>query len=325
MENFEAARAAARANADKLIEKFGDGFRRDTAGWKLERPDEEFLARITQRRICGRALLSNEHVRHRAQYAMIEAALDAYRADELRQWPWITICWDAGVTWERAPEIDVVSLRNIADHHLRRCGLEGFGILEVDTWKNLTGEPGQRMVAHSHFLGYATDGVAIGIGALQSELQSRRALRNSLGARSVVIRPMTLAPADFAWIGQYMFKCPAYAKRPVPRESGGGIRLVGAEHVQGSVSRLVEVLSHLEVGDVMFSIGEGSEIAKKVRIEVAHEIRDRPGALHAPSRDEVDRHWRRIREMNGSKLFHEPRIITRKEDRTQNPADGRKR
>lgn len=317
MNDYEAARSAARANAENLIEKFRDGFHRDTGGWRLERADEEFLAQITQRKICGRALLSNEHVRRRAQYAMIDAALDAYRAHPERQWLWITVCWDRGVTWEREPHIDVMSLRRIVYGHLERCGLHGFGIIEVDTWKNLTGESGRRMVAHSHFLGYPADGGSVSIKRLESELCQRRALENSISARSVVIEPMTLAPADFAWIGQYMFKCPAYAKRPVPRENGGGIKLVGAEHAQGSVARLVEVLSRLEVGDVMFSIGGGSEIAKKVRAGVAHEIRDRRSARPAPTRDEGERHWRRIREMNGSKLFREPKIVTRKEDRVR--------
>ena len=315
MDDFEAARAAARANAENLIEKFRDGFCRDTDGWRLERADEEFLAQITQRKICGRALLSNEQVRRRAQYAMIDAALDAYREHPGRQWLWITVCWDRGVTWEREPDIDVISLRRIVYGHLERCGLHGFGIVEVDTWKNLTDEPGRRMVAHSHFLGYPSDGGIVGIKRLESDLCQRRALGNSTNARSVVIKPMILAPADFAWIGQYMFKCPAYAKRPVPREIGGGIRLVSAEHAQGSAARLVEVVSRLEVGDVMFSIGGGSEIAKKVRAEVAHEIRDRRVARHAPTRDEVDRHWRRIREMNGSNMFREQRIVARQQDR----------
>ena len=110
-----------------------------------------------------------------------------------------------------------------------------------------------------------------------------------------------------------MFKRPAYAKMYRPEHDD--LKPVG--HARGSVARLVEILSRLEVGDVLFSIGEGRSIADKVREAVAHEVRDHPNAKPAPDRKRVKQHWRRIRLVNGSPLFREPVIITRKEDRRQ--------
>ena len=322
MTEAEAACAAARVKAVENRKAFADAFGRDTSDWALERDDQEFLARITTREISGRALLSNFHVNRRAQEALIDAAVDIYRRNRDCQWLWITICWDRGVTWEREPFIDLMSLRRIVYGHLSRCGLEGFGVIEFDTWKNLTGEPGRRIVAHSHFLGFPADGEPVDVPALERELLDRRALPNTIGAPSVMIDPMTLTAADFARVGRYMFKSPAYAKmlRPETDDRRGRLKPVG--HSQGSVARLIEIFSRVEVGDVLFSIGGGRAIANRIREEVAHEIRDRRGATEAPSRDEVIRHWRRIRLTNGRADLREPTIITRKEDRTQNRSDG---
>ena len=97
------------------------------------------------------------------------------------------------------------------------------------------------------------------------------------------------------------------------RPKNADLKSVG--HAQGSVARLVEIYSRMEVGDALFSIGEGRAIADEVRKAAAQEIRYRPGDTLAPSRDEVERHWRRIRMLNGSPHFQEPVVITRKADR----------
>ncbi len=184
-EESSAAIAAARTKGEETRTKFKHRFRLDTAGWALEPADLDFLARITQRRISGRALMSNEHVHRVAQNALIGSLTDAYEQHNNRQWLWITLAWDTGVTWERAPDIDLVSLCTIAYQHLRRCGLAGFGFLEIDTWKNFTGERGRRMVAHVHFIGHSADGSVLDCRAVEADLCKRPALLNSLGARSV--------------------------------------------------------------------------------------------------------------------------------------------
>lgn len=317
MNDFEAARTSAQALAYKNIRTFREGFQLDTAGWALQRDDQDFLALITSRKISGRALLSNERVHRAAQFALIDAAGDAYRQNPERQWLWITIAWDRGVTWERAPRMDTMSLRRIVYGHLDRCGLEGTGTIEFDAWKNLTGEPGRRIVAHAHFLGFRGDGRRVKTKDMEKELKSRRALPNSLDAPSVVIKIVKRTPGDFTRRGFYMLKRPAFAKMYRPDGDGERPDTASVGHSKSSIARLVEIQSRLEVGDVLFSIGAGREVADKVRKEVAPEVRGRRNATPAPSRDEVMRHWRRIRLTNGSHLFREPVIITCKEDRAR--------
>lgn len=290
---------------------FEEAFRRDVAGWPLERVDQDFLATITRRKLSGRAMMSNRNVHRVAQGALIRSLADAYLQDPIKPWVWCTLTWDAGVSWERMPEIDLVSLKRIVDRHLRRSGLEGVGVIETDVWKNIQEEPGRRVVSHVHFLGKRVPGNHGKVTDLEADMIGRRALANSLGARSVVIRNVKQSVDDFTRLGQYMLKRPAFAKNPVPRDDGEGYRLSKVQHARGSAARLAEIFSHCEVGDVIFSIGSGRAIADKVRDAVRQEISPRAGATPAPSADEVRMHWKRIRETCGSKQFRPCRIVTR--------------
>jgi hypothetical protein len=302
--------------------KFLDDFRRDTAGWRPQPEDYHFLRLITTGRISERALLSNVHVHRAAQDALVGALTREYKRYPYRQWLWITLACDIGVTWERFPFIDTVALCNAFSQHLRRCGLQGFAVLEIDIWKNITGEPGRRVVPHVHFVGYTRDdGRIIDIHELERELCARRALKNSLGARPADVQEITVSATDFAQIGRYMLKRPAYAKNPIPQSDGTHL-LKDVEHARGSVARLVEIQSRVEVGDVIFSIGKGAgkSVADTVRKAVAHVVRKRPGAKPAPSHDQVIKHWNRIRLINGSRKFEECVVISRTEQR--NSKDG---
>jgi hypothetical protein len=313
MDEFLEALAASKFKSARENRKFISDFDRDVAQWVLQPEDMRFLQLITTGQIAGRPLLSNFHVRRAAQEALVEALPREYEKSPHRQYLWITLACDIGVTWEHEPHLDAESLCNVFNMHLRRCGLHGFGQIEIDTWKLIAGEPSRRIVPHVHFVGWPTNNEPIKIKAFAAELCARRALTNSLGARPVVVKNIRPTAADFMRIGSYMSKSPAYAKNPVPKLVEGGFDLKGANHAPGSVSRLIEILSRLEVGDVMFSIGEGKSIAKAVRGVVAKEVRVRPGSTPTPTQDQVMRHWRRIGLNNGNPTFGECTVITRRD------------
>lgn len=307
----ERAEKSAHENA-----KFIADYRRDTKRWKPEPEDEEFLRLITTGRISGRPLLSNRYVHGAAQRAMAAALPREYEKFPNRQYLWITLACDIGLTWEREPFIDFVALRNTFYQHLNRCGLAGVGVIETDTWKNLPGEPGRRMVPHAHCVCWPECGEPVGAAALQAELCGRRALTNSLGALPAVVKQINATTADFARVGRYMLKRPAYAKIRLPNLDDDRFHLEGREHALGSVARLVEIFSYAEVGDVIFSIGKGGKpIADAIRRAAAKEVKSRSGAKPAPTRDQIMQHWHQIRLINGNPNFRECRIITRTDQR----------
>lgn len=311
MDHIEAIRLAQYARADRIRDAFFARHAADIHHWHLERHDETFLRHLTLGDLSGAPLLCNSIVRKHFAYAWIDAMLAEYQQNPDRHRVWITIAWDTPLTWEREPIIDTVSLRNIGSQHLRRCDLEGTGVLEVDTWKEIAGEPGKRIVPHIHFLAWAKNGEKIDTKALAQSMRSRRAFPNSLGAPSVVVEPVGQSAEDLARLGYYLSKLPAYAKNPVPNRVRGGYELVQVEHAPGSVTRLIEVLSFMEVGDVVFSIGEGKTIARAVRERVREQLTLNRKGKPAPERDMIARHFRRIRLTNGNSKFRDCSVITR--------------
>lgn len=318
---IEIAREAQYLRADRIRKKFYARHQADISNWRLEADDQLFLRGITTATLSGRPLLSNRAVRQHLAYAWIDALLDEHRDHPDRSRAWITMAWDSPLTWERAPILDTVSARNVGSLHLRRSGLEGVGALEVDTWKEIPGEPGKRTVPHIHFLGWAKDGQKLDVDALAEEMCGRRALNNQLGAPSVVVKEVGKTASDLATLGYYLSKPPAYAKNPVPRRSGDGYKLHQVEHAPGSVTRLIELLSFMGAGDAIFSLGEGKTIAQKIRERVIAACAQPRRAFPAPTHEMIEQHWRRIRLTNGNKKFRDCRIITRANQRGMVEAD----
>ena len=315
MDEIQEARDAQYIRADRIRQTLYAGFQADIQRWQLERDDEQFLRLVTVGHLSGRALLSNRAVRKYSAYAWIDAMLAECQQHPDRERVWITIAWDSPLTWERAPNIDTVSWRNIASQHLRRCGLDGVGALEIDTWKEIAGEPGKRMVPHIHFLGWSKNGHKVNVKALAQNMCKRRALTNLLGAPSVVVKKVGQRAQDLATLGCYLSKPPAYAKNPIPNHVRSGFKLNQVKHASGSVARLIEVLSYMEIGDGIFSIGEGKSIAGAVRQQVKEQCDRKHKAMPAPSREMIARHWRRIRLTNGNRKFDDCNVITRADQR----------
>ena len=313
MQKIDDSRADKQLAGTQNRDRFYSQVMIDVANWSLEQPDQLFLNCLTDKRLSGRALWCNKYIREVAQNALIDAVLDEYRAAPDRRRVWISIAWDLGVTMEREPKLDLVAIRNTAQHHLRRAGLVGFGLVEVDVWKNLNGETGRRMVAHVHFLGWPIDPDTFRWKEVEANLCQKPGLRNSLDVRSVVIVPVRQDAADIAHLAFYMTKAPSAAKNLIPGKIKPKLR--SAELSQGSAARLVEVLSHVEAGDVMFAIGEGSTISRKVQKAIRIAIEPGRGKTEAPTHEAVKQHWRRIRLINGSKKFREPIIVTRAKQR----------
>lgn len=182
---------------------------------------------VTTGVISGRGLVSNAHVHRAAQNALVDVLPREYEKYPHRQYLWITLACDIGLTWELEPVIDLIALRNTFYQHLRRCGLAGFGVIEIDMWKHLPGEPGRRVVPHAHCVCWPEFGPLLDAASLQEDLCDRRALTNSLGAVPAVVKEIETTSADFARIARYMLKRPAYAKIRLPNLVVDGFDLRG--------------------------------------------------------------------------------------------------
>lgn len=301
----------------ELDTKFLQGISR----WALEREQQVFLRRLYVAKPVGRKLLANKHVRQAACRATVDALLADFSRDPSRKRYFLTFCWDAGVSWERRPHIDLVSLKNMINHRLRRLGLHGFGVVEVEILNNLTGEPGRRLHAHVHCYCWSAG------GDFRPKVAARRlsklaTLHNDLGAPSVVIKTVELTEISIARLAAYVTKPPSRGKNRVPRRKfPGRYAMRDVALVPSTATRLIEILSHIEFRDILFGVGEGCALTKEIRRNFAVEmtlLRGRKWEM--PDAETVAQHWADIRSRNGSRRFQKPVVITRASQRLTHQA-----
>ena len=295
-----------------FLQHYDDGIAR----WSLDRREQRFLDQIVFKIPQDRMLWCNRQVRQNGIKAIIDAMLEDYVKAPFQPRYFLTFAWDPGFTWERKPEIDCVSLKNIINHRIRRLGLDGIGVVEIDVLKNITGEPGRRLMAHAHCYCW-TAASDFDAERAEKELNRCRGLRNSLDAPAVKIQTVSLYEISISRLAGYMFKWPSRAKNRVPlRRWPGHYAFRDAKLPKQSATRLVEILSHMEFGDQLFAIGGGAMLATDIR----RRFRDYMAGLRGrriamPDDDSIFRIWKNIRERNGSQLLEPCRIITRASQR----------
>jgi hypothetical protein len=287
-------------------------FRRGISGWVLDPSEWIFLQRLYSAKPAGRMILANKHVQQAASNATIDALLTDFLRAPNRARYLLTFCWNAGVSWERRPKIDLVSLKNMINHRLRRLRLHGIGVVEIDILSNLTGEAGRRVMAHVHCYCW-TDSRSFKPRVVARKLSKKISLSNDLGARSVVIEPVKLTDISAARLAAYLVKPPSRGKNRVPRRKLPGkyvMRDVALE--PSTATRMIEILSRIEFRDILFGVGEGRDLAKEIRKNFGLETsRWRGRKWKVPDPDIVAHYWIRIRLHNGSRRFRRPVIITR--------------
>ncbi|WP_345167106.1 hypothetical protein [Sphingomonas daechungensis] len=310
----EAARGIAQSRFLFRQADFLGAFSRDTIRWKLADSSQvRFLRTIVHDRPEGRKLWSNKHVRAAAFDGFVEAFLRDFAADEERKRYFLTFAWDAGFTWEREPVLDLVSLKNAVRLCIGRLGLHGIGIVEVDLLRNLTGEPGRRLAGHVHVYAWAQPGTKFRSKTVQDKLCESRAFPNFLNARSVVIKPIRRTEVSVARVAGYLVKYPSRAKRVLPDPKGISERVFRDSKLpRGSASRLAELLSHVEFGDVLFTVGPpGRHLKNQILARMKRQFASWARTETAPSSADVRMTWRLLRMMNGSRHFRPCKVVVK--------------
>lgn len=311
MDDVAVARGIALTQFDLREMDLKDRYREGWGRWKLSSDHIAFLSKVHGATLQGRMLWCNRHVRRAATEAIIDAFLADFISDPAKPRNFITFCWDAGLTWERQPRIDSVSLQNIVQHRLRRLGLQGIGVVEIDVLTNITGEPGRRLLVHVHC--YCWGQAALPPIKTARALSMLPALTNALGAASVTIEPVRLSEISVAWLAAYMFKPPSREKNRIPRRNVPGAFVMREARLKpASAVRLVELLSHFEFGDLLFSVGEGRFLAKTIRENFRGIVVRWSGRRWtAPSAITVAAEWKTIRMENGSRKLEPCKVRAR--------------
>jgi len=287
-------------------------YRLATSKWDLTRDDERFLHTIRNAPgITGRLVLSNRHVRYAAINYLIDVMLADFDAHPSRKRLFCTFCWDAGFTWQYAPNVDLVALQAAVDKVLRQLGLHGLGVIEFDTLTRIAGEPGRRLMFHVHVYAWSYE-ISFDHVEAAEELRATKRFPNNLDAPSVLFKPVTLTRGSIARLAEYMLKTPQEMKNRIEsRSEPGTFMMRGTKFTPDSAVRVIEVLSHIQAFDVVFGVRDGTLLSRTWRKHMVIWDNSLRGKQYELDGTAADKHWAHIREDNGSRKMEPCRIITR--------------
>ncbi|MEA3044660.1 MAG: hypothetical protein QOH47_2498 [Sphingomonadales bacterium] len=309
------AKRKALAKFDEREGEFQRNWRRAIANLKLDPAQTDFLRLVTvAANVVGYLPWSNRIIRRAAAAALIDLLLRGFSKHPARR-RWLgTFCWDAGITWERRPHVDLVAMKLAVWKALDGYGLTGIGVIEVDVLKQRRGEKGCRLLFHIHVIVEERRGSKFRPRKAAFKLRSSRRFRNRLGAPSVQFKRITATAADIAWVAAYITKLPPCAKNMVPHRKRPGRHVVrDCEMAPAWALRLLEIMSHMQATDAVFGIGRKGRRQRRAWHErFRRRLRRRRGRReHFDGGDDVAREWPRIRSRNGSKRLEPCRIITK--------------
>lgn len=247
-------------------------FHKAIANWTLTGPEERFLDAVTKGRGLDRNLpLSNMYVRQAAQKAMgavwrehaLQADLPAHR-----RYFFATLVWDAGTTYEDAPEANIKALQLAAYKALHTLDLHGLGVVEVDHFKKrFDGEAARRISFQIHAIVWTDDPMFKPVKA-GAKLSSSRRFSHDLGAPGVVFTPFhkdqTLMEA-LVFLSNYVLKAPVVTKNPVPSRKKPGrykLRTDRKGFTKQMAVTMMEIWSQITAVETVFGIGEGKHLRK---------------------------------------------------------------
>ena len=211
---------------------------------------------------------------------------------------------------EYRPEMDVDAYRQVVDRLLRSKQLNAVFSIELQALTNYPQRGfGRSFLLNAHALVW-TDDTAFDPEAAEEDLAASRALHNEFGADTVVFRKRD-DEAGVIYLAHYLTKVPLTGKRrrkdPLRK---GRWQLFPVRRVRGDLQlRLIEVLSQLEVTDLVWGVNEGTRIRKSWKAALTA-WNKRRCAVHSKLEKDFDIGdlWRtlRSRPMNGSRLYRPP-------------------
>lgn len=253
----------------------------------------------------GFLTLASEAVRNAACGALIEAVLSHHaqtRRDPSNRTYLATFAWDAGLTFEDSPHVNMEAMERKVRRCLTRLGFDAVCAFEVDVLSNcFANETARRLQFHIHAICWRRD-LGFEPIAVGTRLSNDGQFPNSLGIPGVsfVSRAQSASrysgfqrrhpdrdqtAGSMAWLAHYLLKAPYYAKnRYLGRD--------GRPRVRGDVQRFTpctailfaEILTQISAFDAVFAVGSegakvGTDYAKRLR-EWERSNRSNPKCYH---------------------------------------------
>ena len=142
--------------------------------------------------------------------------------------------------------------------------------------------------------------------AEEARINGSASWSNSFGAKPCKIVPMTDEQGQIDWLAYYILKVPYDAKNRMPDNKRPGRHILmqtTAGYRPELALRVFEGLTHFDLPEVLFGVGEGSAIRTQWRAKLLTWHRSRSAERQPEPPFDVEAFWNDVRRVNGSKNF----------------------
>ncbi|GAB5351626.1 hypothetical protein [Qipengyuania sp. 483] len=281
------AKEVSKKSASKMAQiaerKFADKIKRYAHSQSASSSDvTKFRDALGYGRCCNTMLASDLSVRRKAA-KFFGRALESLRKEnpKLRFHFW-TFIHDRGNTSDRTPVLDLKFISGLTDRTLRAQKLDGIFVIE---FQGLGNHPragkGRTIMTHSHALTWTNT-------QFDAEQVEIRLNRNNTSCSNLEAKPVRIMEVDdkdgeLAYLAYYLFKPPYDVKMLEKRKRGDCLVSREKGYRPEFATRLLELLSQLELKELVRGCGSGKELRKHCWRRLTYWNRSRaewePGSL----------------------------------------------
>lgn len=259
--------------------------------------------------VCARAerlLLSDIPARYMASKTLA-ASMSSHQdaAPQDRSYYLISFADDCGTTSDRTPYLALDQMIQKTRRALAKLNVNAFVMLEVHPVINFPGGgAGRSLLLGAHAIAWTDK--PFDHAAAVKELNASPAWNCGLGAAPVHIAVIDQGYGHMERVAHYLMKQTPSAKNLMPSHSHPDRNLM-MDTIKGYrdefALRLFEGQSQVELMNVMFGVGEGSDIRQALRSTLVKWHRARKVPVAVPKDYDVWAFWGRIRANHGSRRY----------------------
>lgn len=257
-------------------------------------------------------LLSDMEARSHASDQLSRLFIKQSEEHPDREYFFVTLADQSGFVSDRATLLDVSNILKKAGRALRTIGLHAVAVLEVHPLANYPGGgAGRTLLFHVHAIGWADR--PFDPEEAELTLQAGGAWSNPLGAPPVKIKAIAQEAGNLDEVSRYCLKAPHAAKNRRPsKKDPTRFRLLNTlrGYRPEFAFRVLEVLSQIEMLDIVIGVGEGKRLRQDFRKAMTewHKSRVVSGKF-LPGEFDIWHFWFQLRQGVGSRFFLPVRIV----------------
>ncbi len=303
-------RKATKKKAKESARKFADKVRRYVDGCNAPKVDLALFGEALGYGPVSNTMFASDLRLRLKSMDFLGTALESLRREnpdlEFHFW---TLTHERGHTSDREPVIDLKFIRSSVDKALRQYQLSGIYVVEVQGLGNHPAKgDGRTIMVHAHAITWSPG--LFDAASAENELNSSEAWSNDLGAAPVIIKPIEDRPDELDYMAFYLFKPPHDVKMKENRKRGERLRSTEKGYRPEFAARMLELLSQIELKEIVRSSLEGKAIRSLWQRRLASWNRSREkwteGKLPLNYYDSL---WERYRGKKKQKAYSRFRII----------------